>query len=41
MYSIGEVDIHGNANVCGVCYTPSYMEMRKSTPLDNQYFKER
>jgi hypothetical protein len=40
MYSIGEVDIHGNANVCGVCYTPSYMEIEeKYSAGQTQYFK--
>ena len=40
MYSIGEVDIHGNANVCGVCYTPSYMEVENKGPSGNiMYFK--
>src|SRR5205823_10009759 len=39
-YSIGEVDIHGPANVCGVCYTPSYMEIEnKGTVGTLQYFK--
>jgi len=37
MYSIGIVDIHGSANVCGVCYTPSFMEIENHG--QNQYFK--
>ncbi len=37
MYSIGIVDIHGPANVCGVCYTPSFMEIENHG--QNQYFK--
>ncbi|MEY2430183.1 MAG: hypothetical protein QOJ40_3068, partial [Verrucomicrobiota bacterium] len=37
MYSIGIVDIHGPANVCGVCYTPSYMEIENHGQI--QYFK--
>jgi hypothetical protein len=36
MYSTGEVDIHGAANVCGVCYTPSYMEIENHGQI--QYF---
>jgi hypothetical protein len=40
MYSTGEVDIHGPANVCGVCYTPSYMEIENKGPSGTiQYFK--
>lgn len=40
MYSIGEVDIHGPANVCGVSYTPSYMEIENKGPAGTiQYFK--
>jgi hypothetical protein len=40
LYSIGEVDIHGNANVCGVTYTPSYMEVENKGPAGSvQYFK--
>jgi hypothetical protein len=39
MYSIGEVDIHGNANVCGVSYTPSYMEIENKSSGNTQYFK--
>jgi hypothetical protein len=39
MYNIGEVDIHGNANVSGVCYTPSYMEIENKQDGQTQYFK--
>jgi hypothetical protein len=39
MYSIGEVDIHGPANVCGVMYTPSYSEIENKTDGQTQYFK--
>jgi hypothetical protein len=40
MYSTGEVDIHGPANVCGVCYTPSYMEIEnKGSSGSIQYFR--
>ena len=39
MYSIGEVDIHGNANVCGVLYTPSYSEIENKSGGQTQYFK--
>jgi len=39
MYSIGEVDIHWPANVCGVCYTPSYMEIENMNDGQTQYFR--
>jgi hypothetical protein len=39
MYNIGEVDIHGPANVSGVCYTPSYMEIENKQNGQTQYFK--
>ena len=39
MNSIGMVDIHGPANVCGVCYTPSYMEIENKQNSQTQYFK--
>jgi hypothetical protein len=40
MYSIGEVDIHGSVNICGVCYTPSYMEIENKGPTGSiMYFK--
>lgn len=29
MYSIGVYDIHGNANICGVLYTPSFVEIEQ------------
>jgi hypothetical protein len=39
MYNIGEVDIHGNVNISGVCYTPSYMEIENKKAGQTQYFK--
>ena len=39
MYSIGTLDIHGPANVSGVCYTPSYMEIENKKAGQTQYFK--
>ena len=38
IYSIGEVDIHGPANVCGVTYTPSYVEIENKYAGQIQYF---
>ena len=39
MYNIGIFDIHGNANVCGVMYTPSFMEIENKKDSQIQYFK--
>jgi len=40
MYSIGILDIHGPANISGVCYTPSFMEIENKAGDDKtQYFK--
>jgi hypothetical protein len=39
MNSIGEVDIHGDANVCGVTYTPSYAEIENKSNGQKQYFR--
>lgn len=39
MYNIGVFDIHGNANICGVVYSPSYMEIENKVPGNTQYFK--
>lgn len=39
MYSIGVFDIHGNANICGVMYTPSFVEIENKLNNQIQYFK--
>src|SRR4029077_6967500 len=39
VYSIGVVDIHGNTDISGVCYTPSYMEIENKASSGTQYFK--
>jgi hypothetical protein len=39
MYNIGILDIHGNANICGVVYTPSFMEIENKQSGQIQYFK--
>jgi hypothetical protein len=39
MYSMGTLDIHGSANISGVCYTPSYMEIENKKAGQIQYFR--
>ena len=39
LYSIGILDMHGNANVCGVMYTPSFCEIENKKSDQIQYFK--
>lgn len=39
MYNIGVLDIHGNANICGVVYSPSFMEIENKQAGQIQYFK--
>jgi len=39
MYNIGILDIHGNANISGVVYTPSFMEIENKQDGQIQYFK--
>jgi hypothetical protein len=39
LYSIGILDIHGNANVSGVMYTPSFCEIENKADNQIQYFK--
>jgi hypothetical protein len=39
LYSIGTLDIHGNANICGVMYTPSFMEIENKQDGQVQYIK--
>lgn len=38
MYNIGILDIHGSANICGVVYTPSFMEIENKGSGTTQYF---
>ncbi|HZV33300.1 MAG TPA: hypothetical protein VFB72_01890 [Verrucomicrobiae bacterium] len=39
LYSIGEVDMHGPVNVCGVVYTPSYIELENKANNQTQYIR--
>lgn len=39
MYNIGILDIHGSANICGVLYTPSFVEIENKQDGQTQYFK--
>lgn len=39
MYTIGCLDMHGNANICGVVYTPSYMEIENKQSSQTQYIR--
>jgi hypothetical protein len=39
LYTYGCLDMHGNANICGVCYTPSYMEIENKTAGNTQYIR--
>jgi hypothetical protein len=39
IYTIGVLDLHGNANVSGVMYTPSYMEIENKQSGQLQYMK--
>ena len=39
MYNVGILDIHGNANICGVVYSPSFMEIENKQSDQIQYFK--
>ncbi len=39
MYNIGNLYIGGNANICGVVYTPSFMEIENREDGQFQYFK--
>lgn len=39
MYSIGIFDMHGNVNVSGVLYTPSFFEIENKQAGQIQYFK--
>jgi hypothetical protein len=38
MYNVGILDIHGNANICGVLYSPSFMEIENKADGQVQYF---
>jgi hypothetical protein len=39
IYTIGVLDLHGNANISGVMYTPSYMEIENKSAGNLQYIK--
>jgi hypothetical protein len=39
MYSIGILDIHGDANICGVLYTPSFVEIENKQDAQVQYIR--
>lgn len=39
MYNNGIFDIHGAANICGVIYTPSFIEIENLTAGNLQYFR--
>jgi hypothetical protein len=39
IYTYGCLDMHGNANICGVCYTPSYMEIENKADSQTQYIR--
>jgi hypothetical protein len=39
IYTIGVLDMHGNANICGVLYTPSYMEIENKVSGNTQYIR--
>jgi hypothetical protein len=39
IYTIGVLDMHGNANISGVLYTPSYMEIENKTSGNTQYIR--
>ncbi len=38
MYNVGILDIHGPANICGVVYSPSFMEIENKGTGTTQYF---
>jgi hypothetical protein len=39
MYNNAILDIHGNANICGAVYSPSFMEIENKKSGQIQYFK--
>ena len=39
MYNVGILDMHGNVNICGVVYSPSFMEIENKQDGQIQYFK--
>jgi len=39
IYTIGVLDMHGDANISGVMYTPSYMEIENKSGSQTQYIK--
>lgn len=39
MYTTGGLDLHGNANISGMMYTPSYIEIENLTSGNTQYIR--
>lgn len=39
MYNVGVFDMHGNVNICGAVYSPSFMEIENKADGQTQYFK--
>lgn len=39
MYNVGILDMHGDVNICGVVYSPSFMEIENKQDGQIQYFK--
>ncbi|HYT60014.1 MAG TPA: hypothetical protein VEL06_07570 [Haliangiales bacterium] len=39
MYNVGVFDLHGNVNICGAVYSPSFMEIENKADNQTQYFK--
>jgi hypothetical protein len=39
VYSSGIIDLHGPVNVCGVIYTPNYMELEQMYNTQTQYIR--
>lgn len=39
IYTIGVLDMHGPADICGVLYTPSYMEIENKNNNQTQYIR--
>ena len=39
MYNVGILDMHGPVNICGVVYSPSFMEIENKQDGQMQYFK--
>ena len=39
MYNTGILDMHGNVDICGVVYSPSFMEIENKQDNQKQYFR--